>query len=85
MQAELKDTLDLSTSRKTLRKFLKEDRRMSYKKVSYLQPRTNHLNSKLKRQFAASIYIRSLYEGVNIIKFDECSIRFSEHRKYSWG
>lgn len=58
---------------------------MSYKKIYKIDFRSNSLNVKLQRQYAASFYIRFLCEQKTIINIDESTLYETDTRNKGWS
>ena len=58
---------------------------MSYRKSYPINPRTNYVGSKQKRQLASIYYCLRLAEGIEIINVDESSIQETNKQYKGWG
>ena len=85
IQKQLKATINLTVSAKTIRLYLKQVLGLSYKKISVLPSRVNKDSSKFQRQVAASHYVEFLHRGLTIINIDESSLDQCDSRHKSWS
>ena len=82
---EANQALDLDFEPWDVRKVLREELHMSYRKLEQLHPGTNSdLNKVIRKQWAIE-YMRLLKARRTIINIDETWLNMTEFRRHAWG
>ena len=81
---KLQDEMNLSVTHKILRKIMKEDMRLKWRKISHQGEYVNSPQNIIKRKKYAIGLLNSLNEGKIIINYDESIIGGTTSWSYSW-
>ena len=84
VQEEILESHNMRISRPTIRKILKTDLDMRYRKVSNQMQYVNSDRNIILRQHFAKIYRKVISSGCLIINFDETALHNSDNRGYGW-
>jgi hypothetical protein len=84
LQQQLKDGHRISLSSSLLRRYIREELGMSYRRLGVVGKHYDDLGNLLKRQVAAAEYIKALRDDRHVINIDESIIRSTDQRKRGW-
>ena len=84
IQTALREEIQLSVTTDMIKRYLKQELQLVYKKIKPITFAHNNLPAKLQRQYAGAQYISLLAEGKTIINIDESTLDSTDTRKRGW-
>ena len=85
VQRDIEAHFDVDVSLTTVKKILRLELGMSYKKIYRGNIRTNTVKAKQKRQYAAALFARLLADGKRVIHIDESTLDQTCYVRHGWG
>ena len=85
LRKKLCDETELDYSVTTLRKIMRRELRLRFKKIKPLVPQTNRLRCVLCRQQYAMTMLEALASGKRVINVDESWLSSTVFKRYSWA